>query len=177
MLRGCEPAGTFSCPCCDADSFSCRFSLQLKKLLLSPSHVPPSCEAQRDGSARRPGTPKSRPPRPCTKVLPRRAELEPTLCPPLRSRPREHNRRTVSGSMGSCRAGPGAGDKQGPSPLTQQPGIPIPVCTVGAVRGQQNLQAEKHLDLIWTQGGQACPRFPEHWCVKAPCAPQPTPPR
>ncbi|NWR24538.1 PRGC2 protein, partial [Emberiza fucata] len=38
----------------------------LKKLLLSPS--PPSCEAQRDGSARRPGTPKSRPPRPCTKV-------------------------------------------------------------------------------------------------------------
>ncbi|XP_064885543.1 peroxisome proliferator-activated receptor gamma coactivator 1-beta [Columba livia] len=40
----------------------------LKKLLLSPSHVPPSCEAQRDGSARRPGTPKSRPPRPCTKV-------------------------------------------------------------------------------------------------------------
>ncbi|NXD67918.1 PRGC2 protein, partial [Eolophus roseicapillus] len=40
----------------------------LKKLLLSPSHVPPSCEAQRDGSARRPGTPKSRPTRPCTKV-------------------------------------------------------------------------------------------------------------
>ncbi|XP_027538496.1 peroxisome proliferator-activated receptor gamma coactivator 1-beta [Neopelma chrysocephalum] len=40
----------------------------LKKLLLSPSHVPPSCEAQRDGSARRPGTPKSRPARPCTKV-------------------------------------------------------------------------------------------------------------
>ncbi|NXE42492.1 PRGC2 protein, partial [Ptilorrhoa leucosticta] len=38
----------------------------LKKLLLSPS--PPSCEAQRDGSARRPGTPKSRPARPCTKV-------------------------------------------------------------------------------------------------------------
>ncbi|NWI81127.1 PRGC2 protein, partial [Dryoscopus gambensis] len=38
----------------------------LKKLLLSPS--PPSCEAQRDGSARRPGTPKSRPTRPCTKV-------------------------------------------------------------------------------------------------------------
>ncbi|XP_030911089.1 peroxisome proliferator-activated receptor gamma coactivator 1-beta [Geospiza fortis] len=38
----------------------------LKKLLLSPS--PPSCEAQRDGSARRPGTPKSRPPRPCTKL-------------------------------------------------------------------------------------------------------------
>lgn len=63
------PAGTFSCPRRDADSFSCRFSLQLKKLLLSPSHVPPSCEAQRDGSARRPGTPKSRPARPCTKVL------------------------------------------------------------------------------------------------------------
>ncbi|XP_053935553.1 peroxisome proliferator-activated receptor gamma coactivator 1-beta [Cuculus canorus] len=40
----------------------------LKKLLLSPSHVPPSCEAQRDGSARRLGTPKSRPTRPCTKV-------------------------------------------------------------------------------------------------------------
>ncbi|XP_075571327.1 peroxisome proliferator-activated receptor gamma coactivator 1-beta [Pelecanus crispus] len=40
----------------------------LKKLLLSPSHVPPSCEAQRDGSARRPGTLKSRPARPCTKV-------------------------------------------------------------------------------------------------------------
>ncbi|XP_010000365.1 PREDICTED: peroxisome proliferator-activated receptor gamma coactivator 1-beta [Chaetura pelagica] len=40
----------------------------LKKLLLSPSHVPPSCEAQRDGSARRPGTPKSRPARPCAKV-------------------------------------------------------------------------------------------------------------
>ncbi|XP_068554750.1 peroxisome proliferator-activated receptor gamma coactivator 1-beta isoform X1 [Anas acuta] len=40
----------------------------LKKLLLSPSHAPPSCEAQRDGSARRPGTPKSRPSRPCTKV-------------------------------------------------------------------------------------------------------------
>ncbi|NXS74025.1 PRGC2 protein, partial [Pandion haliaetus] len=40
----------------------------LKKLLLSPSHVPPSCEAQRDGSARRPGTSKSRPTRPCTKV-------------------------------------------------------------------------------------------------------------
>ncbi|XP_029816048.1 peroxisome proliferator-activated receptor gamma coactivator 1-beta [Manacus vitellinus] len=40
----------------------------LKKLLLSPSHVPPSCEAQRDGTARRPGTPKSRPARPCTKV-------------------------------------------------------------------------------------------------------------
>ncbi|XP_064376949.1 peroxisome proliferator-activated receptor gamma coactivator 1-beta [Dromaius novaehollandiae] len=40
----------------------------LKKLLLSPSHVPPSCEAQRDGSARRPGTPKSRPTRPCTKA-------------------------------------------------------------------------------------------------------------
>ncbi|NXJ81137.1 PRGC2 protein, partial [Trogon melanurus] len=40
----------------------------LKKLLLSPSHVPPSCEAQWDGSARRPGTPKSRPTRPCTKV-------------------------------------------------------------------------------------------------------------
>ncbi|NXB60510.1 PRGC2 protein, partial [Struthidea cinerea] len=38
----------------------------LKKLLLSPS--PPSCEAQRDGSTRRPGTPKSRPARPCTKV-------------------------------------------------------------------------------------------------------------
>ncbi|NWZ73304.1 PRGC2 protein, partial [Acrocephalus arundinaceus] len=38
----------------------------LKKLLLSPS--PLSCEAQRDGSARRPGTPKSRPARPCTKV-------------------------------------------------------------------------------------------------------------
>ncbi|NXQ58582.1 PRGC2 protein, partial [Anthoscopus minutus] len=38
----------------------------LKKLLLSPS--PPSCEAQRDGSAWRPGTPKSRPTRPCTKV-------------------------------------------------------------------------------------------------------------
>ncbi|NXC88259.1 PRGC2 protein, partial [Cercotrichas coryphoeus] len=38
----------------------------LKKLLLSPS--PPSCEGQRDGSARRPGTPKSRPARPCTKV-------------------------------------------------------------------------------------------------------------
>ncbi|XP_061858886.1 peroxisome proliferator-activated receptor gamma coactivator 1-beta [Colius striatus] len=40
----------------------------LKKLLLSPSHVPPGCEAQRDGSTRRPGTPKSRPARPCTKV-------------------------------------------------------------------------------------------------------------
>ncbi|NXV11176.1 PRGC2 protein, partial [Cepphus grylle] len=40
----------------------------LKKLLLSPSHVPPSCEAQRDGNAWRPGTPKSRPIRPCTKV-------------------------------------------------------------------------------------------------------------
>ncbi|KAM7100375.1 LOW QUALITY PROTEIN: peroxisome proliferator-activated receptor gamma coactivator 1-beta [Ciconia maguari] len=40
----------------------------LKKLLLSPSHTPPSCEAQRDGSARRLGTPKSRPARPCTKV-------------------------------------------------------------------------------------------------------------
>ncbi|KFO93958.1 Peroxisome proliferator-activated receptor gamma coactivator 1-beta, partial [Buceros rhinoceros silvestris] len=40
----------------------------LKKLLLSPSHVPPSCEVQRDGSARRLGTPKSRPPRPCTKM-------------------------------------------------------------------------------------------------------------
>ncbi|XP_076219988.1 peroxisome proliferator-activated receptor gamma coactivator 1-beta-like [Aptenodytes patagonicus] len=40
----------------------------LKKLLLSPSHVPPSCEAQRDGSTRRPGTPKSRPARPCAKV-------------------------------------------------------------------------------------------------------------
>ncbi|NXT67073.1 PRGC2 protein, partial [Chaetops frenatus] len=38
----------------------------LKKLLLSPS--PPSCEAQRDGSSRRPGTPKSRPSRPCTKA-------------------------------------------------------------------------------------------------------------
>ncbi|NXC38183.1 PRGC2 protein, partial [Penelope pileata] len=38
----------------------------LKKLLLSPS--PPSCEAHRDGSARRPGTPKSRPSRPCTKA-------------------------------------------------------------------------------------------------------------
>ncbi|NXH58773.1 PRGC2 protein, partial [Rhabdornis inornatus] len=38
----------------------------LKKLLLSPS--PPSCEVQRDGSTRRPGTPKSRPARPCTKV-------------------------------------------------------------------------------------------------------------
>ncbi|NXL28891.1 PRGC2 protein, partial [Glaucidium brasilianum] len=40
----------------------------LKKLLLSPSHVPPSCEAQRDGSTRRLGTPKSRPARPYTKV-------------------------------------------------------------------------------------------------------------
>ncbi|XP_019361534.1 PREDICTED: peroxisome proliferator-activated receptor gamma coactivator 1-beta [Gavialis gangeticus] len=40
----------------------------LKKLLLSPTHVPPSCEAQRDGSARRHGTPKSRPQRSCTKV-------------------------------------------------------------------------------------------------------------
>ncbi|KAM4653512.1 peroxisome proliferator-activated receptor gamma coactivator 1-beta [Amazona ochrocephala] len=40
----------------------------LKKLLLSPSHVPPSCEAQRDGGARRLGTPKSRPTRPCIKV-------------------------------------------------------------------------------------------------------------
>lgn len=48
--------------------FLAPFSLQLKKLLLSPS--PPSCEVQRDGSARRPGTPKSRPARPCTKVLP-----------------------------------------------------------------------------------------------------------
>lgn len=82
--RGCSPTGAFSCPRCDADSFSCRFSLQLKKLLLSPSHVPPSCEAQRDGSARRPGTPKSRPARPCTKVLPRQAELEPI--PALTSR-------------------------------------------------------------------------------------------
>jgi len=76
--RGCGPAGAFSCPRCDADSFSCRFSLQLKKLLLSPSHVPPSCEAQRDGSARRPGTPKSRAARSCTKVLPWRAELKPS---------------------------------------------------------------------------------------------------
>lgn len=67
--RGCGPPGVFSCPRCDADSFSRPFSLQLKKLLLSPS--PPSCEAQRDGSVRRPGTPKSRPARPCTKVLPR----------------------------------------------------------------------------------------------------------
>lgn len=82
--RGCSPARAFSCPRCDADSFSCRFSLQLKKLLLSPSHVPPSCEAQRDGSARRPGTPKSRPTRPCTKVLPRQAQLEPI--PALTSR-------------------------------------------------------------------------------------------
>uniref|UniRef100_A0A8B9FD16 PPARG coactivator 1 beta n=1 Tax=Amazona collaria TaxID=241587 RepID=A0A8B9FD16_9PSIT len=72
---GCGPAGTCSCPHCDADSFSCRFSLQLKKLLLSPSHVPPSCEAQRDGGARRLGTPKSRPTRPCTKVLPQRADV------------------------------------------------------------------------------------------------------
>ncbi|NWU63045.1 PRGC2 protein, partial [Pterocles burchelli] len=40
----------------------------LKKLLLSPSHVSLSCEAQRDGSARHPGAPKSRPARPCTKV-------------------------------------------------------------------------------------------------------------
>ncbi|XP_010184419.1 PREDICTED: peroxisome proliferator-activated receptor gamma coactivator 1-beta, partial [Mesitornis unicolor] len=40
----------------------------LKKLLLSPSHVSLSCEAQRDGSARHPGTPKSRPARPCAKV-------------------------------------------------------------------------------------------------------------
>ncbi|NXI39579.1 PRGC2 protein, partial [Galbula dea] len=40
----------------------------LKKLLLSPSHMPPSCEAQRDGSTRRLGTPKSRPTRPCAKV-------------------------------------------------------------------------------------------------------------
>ncbi|CAM2118260.1 unnamed protein product [Caretta caretta] len=40
----------------------------LKKLLLSPSHMPPSCEAQREGRARRQGPPKSRPQRPCTKV-------------------------------------------------------------------------------------------------------------
>uniref|UniRef100_A0A8C8RK21 PPARG coactivator 1 beta n=1 Tax=Pelusios castaneus TaxID=367368 RepID=A0A8C8RK21_9SAUR len=40
----------------------------LKKLLLSPSHMPPSCEAQREGSARRQGPPKSRPQRPCSKV-------------------------------------------------------------------------------------------------------------
>lgn len=86
--RGYSPTGNFSCPRCDADSFSCRFSLQLKKLLLSPSHVPPSCEAQRDGSARRPGTPKSRPPRPCTKVLPQQAELESIQCPPLRNHPK-----------------------------------------------------------------------------------------
>ncbi|XP_009863849.1 PREDICTED: peroxisome proliferator-activated receptor gamma coactivator 1-beta, partial [Apaloderma vittatum] len=50
----------------------------LKKLLLSPSHVPPSCEAQRDGSARRPGTPKSRPSRPCTKTNPSQTPEE---CP------------------------------------------------------------------------------------------------
>ncbi|XP_077780569.1 peroxisome proliferator-activated receptor gamma coactivator 1-beta isoform X1 [Podarcis muralis] len=40
----------------------------LKKLLLSPSNVPPSYEVQREGSTWRQGTPKSRPQRPCTKV-------------------------------------------------------------------------------------------------------------
>nr|XP_006138162.1 peroxisome proliferator-activated receptor gamma coactivator 1-beta isoform X1 [Pelodiscus sinensis] len=40
----------------------------LKKLLLSPSPVPPSCEAQREGNARRQGPPKSRPQRPYTKA-------------------------------------------------------------------------------------------------------------
>ncbi|XP_044884409.1 peroxisome proliferator-activated receptor gamma coactivator 1-beta [Mauremys mutica] len=50
----------------------------LKKLLLSPSHVPPSCEAQREGSARRQGPPKSRPQRPCTKAEgPRDRKLSP----------------------------------------------------------------------------------------------------
>uniref|UniRef100_A0A8D0HUU3 PPARG coactivator 1 beta n=1 Tax=Sphenodon punctatus TaxID=8508 RepID=A0A8D0HUU3_SPHPU len=42
----------------------------LKKLLLSPSHVPPSCEAQKEGSTRRQGALKSRPQRPCAKVSP-----------------------------------------------------------------------------------------------------------
>uniref|UniRef100_A0A452HQK7 RRM domain-containing protein n=1 Tax=Gopherus agassizii TaxID=38772 RepID=A0A452HQK7_9SAUR len=52
--------------------------LQLKKLLLSPSHMPPSCEAQREGSARRQGPPKSRPQRPCTKAEgPRDRKLSP----------------------------------------------------------------------------------------------------
>ncbi|XP_066469977.1 peroxisome proliferator-activated receptor gamma coactivator 1-beta [Tiliqua scincoides] len=40
----------------------------LKKLLLSPSNVPPSYEVQREGSVLRQGAPKSRPQRPCIKV-------------------------------------------------------------------------------------------------------------
>ncbi|XP_067422569.1 peroxisome proliferator-activated receptor gamma coactivator 1-beta [Emydura macquarii macquarii] len=40
----------------------------LKKLLLSPSHMPPSCEAQREGSVRRSGPSKSRSQRLCTKA-------------------------------------------------------------------------------------------------------------
>lgn len=52
-----------------------------------------------------------------------------------------------------------------------------------AVWAQQNLRAlcwaEKRLDLIWTQWGQASPSFPECWFVKALGAawppPRPTP--
>uniref|UniRef100_A0A8D0B1V7 PPARG coactivator 1 beta n=1 Tax=Salvator merianae TaxID=96440 RepID=A0A8D0B1V7_SALMN len=40
----------------------------LKKLLLSPSNVPPSYEVQREGSIWRQGVPKGRTQRPCTKV-------------------------------------------------------------------------------------------------------------
>ncbi|XP_008102864.2 peroxisome proliferator-activated receptor gamma coactivator 1-beta [Anolis carolinensis] len=40
----------------------------LKKLLLSPSNVPPSYEVQKEGSVWRQGAPKSRPHRVCTKV-------------------------------------------------------------------------------------------------------------
>ncbi|NXG84772.1 PRGC2 protein, partial [Stercorarius parasiticus] len=72
----------------------------LKKLLLSPSHVPPSCEAQRDGSARRPGTPKSRPTRPCAKVegprdrrasVPQAQSRSPEECPSSRHHPSPGN--------------------------------------------------------------------------------------
>ncbi|XP_061472824.1 peroxisome proliferator-activated receptor gamma coactivator 1-beta isoform X2 [Rhineura floridana] len=40
----------------------------LKKLLLSPSNMPPSYEVQKEGSVWRQGAPKSRPHRPCSKV-------------------------------------------------------------------------------------------------------------
>ncbi|KAJ6668018.1 hypothetical protein lerEdw1_016339, partial [Lerista edwardsae] len=52
----------------NSDSFFRRFPLQLKKLLLSPSNVPPSYEVQREGSIWRQGAPKHRPQRSCTKV-------------------------------------------------------------------------------------------------------------
>lgn len=55
--------------CRNFDSFFHHFPFQLKKLLLSPSNVPPSYEVQREGNIWRQGPPKSRPQRSCAKVL------------------------------------------------------------------------------------------------------------